>query len=329
MAKIALTRGRKPRNPTAVEDSIAGWVFLTPAIIIFVVFVFEPIVYAFWMSLNEWNIAQVHHFIGLANYKSIIHGNEDFNIALRNTVWYTIGVVPVQTFVGLILAVLANRKIRGRSFFRTAFYFPSISSSVVISLIFLWIYAENGLLNLSLRAIGLPTPSPPWMSNPRGIIQLIVSQFGINNISQWLVGPSFALLAIMMLNIWTTAGTMMVIFLAGLQDVPGDVYEAAALDGASRIRMFRDITVPLIKPVTLFVVTLGLIGCFQVFDQIFIMSSGGPAKTTTTLAWLVYVEGFQTPDGRGLASAIAVILFLIILFFFLIQRRIAGKSEYF
>lgn len=325
---VALARRRKRRNPIAVEDSIAGWIFLAPALIVFVVFIFGPIIYAFWMSLNEWNIAQVHHYIGLANYRSILSGNEDFNIALRNTIWYTAGVVPVQTIIGLVLAVLANRKIRGRAFFRTAFYFPSISSSVVISLIFLWIYAQNGLLNLSLRAIGLPTPSPPWIANPRGIIGLILGQFGIHHINVWFEGPSFALLSIMLLNIWTTAGTMMVIFLAGLQDVPGDVYEAAALDGATRFRMFRDITVPLIKPVTLFVVTLGMIGCFQVFDQIFIMSSGGPAKTTTTLAWLIYVEGFQTPDGRGMASAIAVILFAIILFFFLLQRRLAGKSEY-
>ena len=200
---------------------------------------------------------------------------------------------PAQTVAGLLLAVLANRKIRGRTFFRTAFYFPSISSSVVISIIFLWLYANNGLINFVLRTLGFPTPRPPWLHNPRGVIQMVLEAFGIHDVSPWLAGPSVALLSIMLMNVWTTAGTMMVIFLAGLQDIPGDVYEAAAVDGATRWRMFRDITLPLLRPVTLFVVTLGLIGTLQVFDQIFVMSEGGPAKTTTTLAWLVYVEGFR------------------------------------
>ncbi len=145
------------------------------------------------------------------------------------------------------------------------------------------------------------------------------------NVSAWLAGPSVALLSIMMLNVWTTAGTMMVIFLAGLQDVPGDVYEAASLDGASRWRMFRDITVPLLRPVTLFVVTLGLIGTFQVFDQIWIMTEGGPAKTTTTVAYLIYLEGFKN-FSMGYAAALAVVLFALIFLLFLAQRRFVGES---
>jgi multiple sugar transport system permease protein len=229
--------------------------------------------------------------------------------------------------LALLLAVLANRKIRGRSFFRTAFYFPSISSSVVISIIFMWIYSSNGLLNYLLRSVGLPTPRPVWLSNPKGIVAMMLDGIGIESVNFWLQGPSIAMLSIMMLNVWTTTGTMMVIFLAGLQDVPGDVYEAAALDGASRFQMFRDITVPLLKPVTMFVVTLGLIGSFQVFDQIWVMSEGGPAKTTTTVAYLIYVEGFEQGRGLGYGSAISVILFAIILSLFLIQRRVAGGSN--
>jgi multiple sugar transport system permease protein len=221
--------------------------------------------------------------------------------------------------------VLANRKIRGRTFFRTAFYFPSISSSVVISIIFLWLYANNGLINFVLGTLGLPTPRPPWLSNPRGVFQMAFDAFGIQDVSPWLVGPSVALLSIMLMNVWTTTGTMMVIFLAGLQDIPGDVYEAAAVDGATRWRMFRDITLPLLRPVTLFVVTLGLIGTLQVFDQIFVMSEGGPAKTTTTLAWLVYVEGFRK-FSMGSASAIAVVLFVITLGLFLVHRRFLGVT---
>ncbi len=322
-----LARPRRGRNPVAAEDMVAGWVFLIPAMVIFVAFLFGPVVYAFWMSLHEWDALRPDYkpFVGIDNYTHLFR-NEDFHVALRNTVWYALGVVPTQTAIGLILAVLANRKIRGKSFFRTAFYFPSISSSVVISIIFLWIYSANGLLNFVLRQVGLPTPKPVWLANPKGVIEMALNGVGIDNVSAWLAGPSVAMLSIMMLNIWTTAGTMMVIFLAGLQDVPGDVYEAASLDGASRFRQFRDITVPLIKPVTLFVVTLGFIGAFQVFDQIWVMSSGGPAKTTTTLAFMIYVEGFEGGYGLGYGSAIAVILFFIILALFLLQRRITGDT---
>jgi len=155
----------------------------------------------------------------------------------------------------------------------------------------------------------------------------VLNGVGINNVPDLLAGPSVALLSIMMLNVWTTAGTMMVIFLAGLQDVPGDVYEAASLDGASRVRMFWDITVPLLRPVTLFVVTLGLIGTFQVFDQIYVMSAGGPAKTTTTVAYYIYVEAFKFGRGLGYASALAVVLFVIIFILFLVQRRLMSDPD--
>jgi len=328
MATATLSRPGKGRNPIVAEDMIAGWVFLIPSLIIFGLFLFGPVLYAFWLSLRDYQAINpsAARFVGLDNYQHAL-GNNDFHVALRNTVWYTLGVVPAQTFAGLLLAVLANRKIRGRSFFRTAFYFPSISSSVVISIIFLWIYSSNGLLNFVLRQVGLPTPKPVWLSNPRGILEMALNGIGIGNVSDWFAGPSIAMLSIMMLNVWTTTGTMMVIFLAGLQDVPGDVYEAASLDGASRVRQFRDITVPLLKPVTLFVVTLGLIGSFQVFDQIWVMSEGGPAKTTTTIAYLIYVEGFEQGRGLGYGSAIAVILFAIILTLFLVQRRIAGGDN--
>jgi multiple sugar transport system permease protein len=313
------------RNPIAAEDNLAGWVFVLPALVIFVGFIFGPILYAFWLSFHSWNVVTPEKpFVALDNYRNLA-GNDDFHTALRNTFWYSAGVVPAQTAAGLILAVLANRKIRGRTFFRTAFYFPSISSSVVISIIFLWLYANNGLINFVLRTFGLPTPRPPWLHNPRGVIQMVLDAFGIHDVSPWLVGPSIALLSIMLMNVWTTAGTMMVIFLAGLQDIPGDVYEAAAVDGATRWRMFRDITLPLLRPVTLFVVTLGLIGTLQVFDQIFVMSEGGPAKTTTTLAWLVYVEGFRK-FSMGSASAIAVVLFMITLGLFLVHRRFLGGA---
>jgi multiple sugar transport system permease protein len=323
---VALARRKRSRDPLAAEDAIAGWLFVLPALVIFGTFIFWPILYIFWLSFHEWSVITPEKpFVGLDNYAELLQ-NDDFHIALRNTLWFSLGVVPTQTALGLILAVLANRKIRGKAFFRTAFYFPSISSSVVISIIFLWLYSQRGLINFFLQKLGFPTPKPPWLSNPKGVLEMLLNGVGIDNVSPWLAGPSVALLSIMLMNIWTTMGTMMVVFLAGLQDIPAEVYEAAALDGASRGQQFVQITIPLLRPVVFFVLTLGFIGTFQVFDQIFVMTSGGPAKSTITLGYLIYMEGFGN-FAMGYASSIAIVLFAMIMTLFLIQRRIVGREE--
>jgi multiple sugar transport system permease protein len=197
---------------------------------------------------------------------------------------------------------------------------------VVISIIFLWLYSQRGLINFVLGKMGFPTPQPPWLSNPRGVLEMALNGIGVDSVNVWLAGPSVALLSIMMMNIWTTMGTMMVVFLAGLQDIPTDVYEAASMDGATRRQQFFHITVPLLRPVIFFVLTLGFIGTFQVFDQIFVMTSGGPAKSTITLGYLIYQEGFGN-FAMGYASAIAVVLFAMIMAIFLVQRRIVGSNE--
>ena len=331
MGRAGLGRSSAGGGPNAAEDRLAGWIFITPAMLIVVIFVLFPILFSGWVSLHNWDTVgtfgqqNVHKFIGIDNYKTLFHDN-DFWLALRNTVWYTVGVVPVQTVVALFLAVLANRKIRGISFFRTAFYFPSISSSVVIALIFTWLYSGNGFINTVLRNVGIDPPRPVWLANPNGVFSLILGHFGVDHFSGFWAGPSLALFSIMLQNIWASLGGLMVVYLAGLQNVPGEVYEAASLDGASRWRQFVDITVPLLRPITFFVLTVGTIGCFQVFDQIYIMSNGGPAKTTTTVAYLVYTQAFQGYK-LGYASAIALVLFVIILIVFLIQRRIAGQND--
>lgn len=310
----------------AAEDAIAGWLFVLPALVIFGTFIFWPIIQVFWLSFHQWSVITPEKpFVGLDNYQTLITSS-DFQLALRNTLWFAIGVVPTQTFLGLLLAVLANQKIRGKGFFRTAFYFPSISSSVVISIIFLWLYSQRGLINFVLRQLGFPTPRPPWLSNPKGVLEMLFNTVGIEDVSVWLAGPSVALLSIMMMNIWTTMGTMMVVFLAGLQDIPNDVYEAASIDGATRRQQFFHITVPLLRPVVFFVLTLGFIGTFQVFDQIFVMTDGGPAKSTITLGYLIYLEGFRN-FSMGYAAAIAVVLFAMIMGIYLIQRRIVGSND--
>lgn len=339
---ITLPRAREShgRNPIVAEDRRAGLVFVMPAMLVFGVFVFGAILFAFYVSLHDYRLTDRggvgllftdpgRSWVALDNYRHILL-NDDVWGAFRNTVWYTAGVVPAQTLTGLVLAVLANRAIRGRAFFRTAFFFPSISSSVVNSIIFLWMYSALGPINYAVAKLGIPAPSPVWLSNPTGVVEAGLNRVGIENVPSWLAGPSIALLSIMLLNIWRATGMMMVVFLAGLQNIPGDVYESATLDGASRFRMFRDITVPLLKPVTSFVVTIGLIGAVQVFDQIWVMrqvNNGGPLGTTRSLAFLVYQEGFRQGQGLGYASALATLMFVAILACYFILRWLTATDD--
>lgn len=326
------------------QDTIAGYAFVTPALLILLVFLVIPILFTVWMSFREWSGLTVptdSTFVGLRNYTNVLieatTRQRDFFNALRNTTYYALGVVPLQTFLALLLANIANQAfLRFKGFFRTSFYFPSITSSVAISLIFLWIYQSGGLLNQFLAAV-LPGFTPiVWMNDPSGLVHNFLRLFGITirtvppwftttswlGLSpwEWLSGPSVTMFAIMMLNIWTTAGTFMLIFLAGLQDIPRPLYEAAHVDGASGWDTFWKITVPMLRPSIFFVVTLGLIGTYQVFDQVYMMTAGAPAGTTTSLAYLVYRAGFNDSQ-MGYASTYSILLFLIVFVVTLIQRR--------
>ena len=188
----------------------------------------------------------------------------------------------------------------------------------------MWILSGNGLADSILTALGISPPRPAWLSNPNGIFQLLVSPWGIA-LPEWLVGPSVALLSVMFLNVWSTIGTMMIIFLAGLQDISRDVYEAAAVDGADGTQAFWHITLPLLRPVTLFVVIVGIIGTFQVFDQIWMMTKG--ASGTTTLVYEVFLESFGGGFRAGSAAAMTGVLFVIIFSVTLFQLRFFGRGN--
>ncbi|HEY1407810.1 MAG TPA: sugar ABC transporter permease [Promineifilum sp.] len=343
---MALASGIKGEDR---ERAIAGWLFMSPTLLIFGVFIIIPILFAIYFSFTDWNGISPPAdatFIGLENYKSLLIESgitqSDFFKALKNTTYFALGVVPVQTALSLLLAVIVNQAwLRFKGFFRTTYYFPSITSSIAISLMFLFFYQRSGLINEVLSAITFGRWEPiAWMSDPRGLFHIMLEAVGITirtapewvrtevlglTIWDWISGPSVALMGIMIMNTWTTIGTMMVIFLAALQNVPGYVYEAAEIDGASAWRQFRNITLPLLRPTLFFVVTLGLIGTYQVFDQVYVMSSGGPAKTTLTVAYLVYRNGFTNSD-MGLAAAIAILLFIIIFSLTMLQRRITGSE---
>ncbi len=330
--------GRAPhRARLDKREPLLGWLFSAPAVLGLIVFLVIPIVAAVWVSFRDWNgIASIFdsESVGLANYRELLTDDgvrrTDFAISLRNNLYYVLGVVPTQTIIAFILAVILNQKLlKGKGFFRTAYYFPSITSSIAITLIFVFLFQTNGAVNRVL-----PFQDIDWLDNARGVIHNFLGVFGVEGpafltenefmgleLWDWLAGPSVAMVAIMMLVTWTSVGTFMLIFLAGLQNISPSIEEAAVVDGASSVQRFFRITIPLMRPTIFFVVTLGLIGTWQVFDQVYAGTQGGPRKTTFTPAYLIYFQAF-TNSKAGLAAGIAVILFAIIMFFTWVNRKV-------
>ena len=338
------TRSTRSRGASATRSgqASAGWLFVAPSLVLLGLFLAIPVLMAAWVSVSDWNgrgspFAGTVNFVGGDNYQNVLTSEgglqaRDFGTALRNNFWYVVLVVPIQTIVSLSLAVLVNRKVlRGRGFFRTAFYFPSVTSSVAIVLVFTFLFAGSGAVNKLLGFIGINGPN--WFSDPRGVLHLLLGVVGIDqgpaaltgsgflSITwwEWLAGPSVAMSALVILAIFTTSGTFMLLFIAALQNISGEVEEAAMMDGASGFQRFRLITVPMLRPTLFTVLTLGLIGTWQVFDQIYVGTQGGPAKTTITPAYLSYTTSFASQNwGQG--AAIAFILFFIILVLAAFQR---------
>ncbi|NMO57447.1 sugar ABC transporter permease [Actinoplanes sp. TBRC 11911] len=323
------------------NERTAGWIFVAPALIILGLFFVLPILMALWVSLTGWNgqgspFTSRVPFVGLHNYTALFAtddlARQDFMTSIRNNAYYVLLVVPLQTVLALGLAlVLNNRILKGKSFFRTAFFFPSVTSSVAISVVFLFMFANGGAINALLSAVGIN--GPQWFSDPRGLIHIALDRVGVHNAPaaladhgvlgltwwDWLSGPSVAMCAIITLVVWTTSGTFMVMFLAALQNLPIQLDEAGMVDGANAWQRFWRITLPQLRPTMFLVVTLGLIGTWQVFDQIYVMSQGNPAKTTLTPAFLSYRTAFRDFD-YGSGAAISFVLFLIIVLFTLLQR---------
>jgi multiple sugar transport system permease protein len=322
----------------------AGWLFVAPALIILGLFMLLPILMALWVSLTRWNgqgspFTGGVPFAGLDNYTKLFTdeglARQDFMTSIRNNAYYVLLVVPIQTVLALALAlVVNNRLLKGKGFFRTAFYFPSVTSSVAISVVFLFMFANGGAINAILSVFGID--GPQWFSDPRGLIHLafgdrapaLLADHSLLGLSwwDWLAGPSVAMCAIITLVIWTTSGTFMVMFLAALQNVPVQLEEAGLIDGASAWQRLRHIILPQLRPTTFLVVTLGLIGTWQVFDQIYVMSQGNPAKTTLTPAFLSYRTAFRDFD-YGSGAAISFVLFLIIVVLTLVQRRLTRERD--
>ncbi|MBW4582088.1 MAG: sugar ABC transporter permease [Tildeniella nuda ZEHNDER 1965/U140] len=277
---------------------------MAPTILIAGVFLILPIAYAVVLAFQKVQLLGdvSYQFTGLKNFARIAQDDRVW-IALKNTAEYVAIVVPIQTVLALGLALILNSQIKGRSWFRVAFFLPTVTSSAVLTLIFMWIYNSNGLLNSVLGLLHLPTYN-------------------------WLGDPNVALKGIMIMNIWSTAPLFMVIYLAALQDIPETLYEAATLDGASIWEKLLHITLPFLQPVTFFVVVMGIIGTFQLFDQSYIFSagSGGPNDSTLTIVLLIYQYAFKNLD-MGYALALTLVLAVILMLSTLIQRTLFKEER--
>jgi multiple sugar transport system permease protein len=325
-------------SPRARAEALTAYLFISPYLLVTLIFTLGVILFAIYISFTKFDLYTAPQWVALENYAKAISLKGKFVHSLVNVLWYVVLVVPTQTALALALATLINVKVRGSQIFRTVFYAPSVTSSVVMSMIFWWLYLKTGYLNFGLTKLwavfGAQWQTIEWLNNPNGLIQMIAKALGGNIPSAlwYLRGPSVTWMAIMFQSIFTTAPTFMIMFLAALQEISPTLYEAAAIDGANKWQQFVSITVPMLRPVILLIVVLGTIGTWQVFDTVRILTSGGPLDTTLVPVYLIYSEGLGTngPPTMGYASAMAFLLAIIIFTFTFIQRRFieSGTESY-
>ena len=293
-------------------EALAGYALIAIPMVLFLILNVGSILYALFISVWKWNVRSGPvQFKGLGNYIQIL-SDPIFIRAIQNTLYYAIVWVPLTMALGLFLAVIVNQKIRGQTFFRAAFYFPAIASSAAITVLWIFLFAPDGLFNGIRGALGL-----------NGLFEVL--GFGPNQ--NWMGDPKTALNTIIGLNVWTTSGTFMLFYLASLQAISHEVYEAAAVDGASAWQTFRRITFPLLKPGHYFVATVAVIGALQLFDQAFIGGSinGDPANALMTVV-LYLVNAAFAQFAFGYAAAVGIVLFVVIFGLTLVQRRLFGQA---
>lgn len=292
---------QRPVSATARQMRRAGWWFLAVPLGLFVVFMLLPMGMAAVISLTDYAIIGDTTWVGWENYARILD-DAFFWTALRNTARYTLMYVPLGLVVALGTALLLNRSYRAVRLFRTLFYIPVVSSTVATATIWYWLLnPQKGLLNVALGWFGIDGP-------------------------RWLYDSQWAMTAIVLMSVWAGFGTNMIIFLGGLQGVPGDLYEAARLDGANLWQQFRYVTLPSLTRTTFLVSTLLIIGAFQVFDQAYVLTKGGPGNSTVTMVYYIYNKGFGSLE-MGYASALSFVLFLIILVFSLVNARLNRPGD--
>jgi len=280
-------------------------VLLLPWLITLIVFWLYPLGFAVFMSFTKYQtLTNSFQYIGFENYFNIFK-DEIFWKALFNTSFFTLGTVPVTTLSSLILASILNSKVvKFKELFRASYFLPSVTSLVVISLIFTNLYAKDGYVNSLFIMLGIPPSDLGFLQN-----------------------PTTSLLAIMFMDVWISIGYYVVLFLAGMQTIPQDLYDAAKLSGASPVQQFFRVTIPMLRPTLLFVIVINTIKSFQIFVEIFVMTKGGPLNSTMTLVYQVYINAFEKTDTMGYASALALLVFLFLIVFSLIQMKLLSWNR--
>jgi multiple sugar transport system permease protein len=282
MTTSKTTRSRRERY-----EEWMGWLFVLPVVLGIAIFQIYPTLFSLYISMTQWNLLTPPRWVGTHNYVELFTSDRFFFQTMRNTGVYTSGVVVPSMILALLFAILLNQEIRGKYVYRTIYFIPVIAPAVAVALLWGWLYEPNfGLINSALRMIGIQGPT-------------------------WLGSTKWALTAVIIQAIWAGLGFNIVIFLSGLQSISAEYYEAAEMDGAGFWRKLFSITLPLLSPVTFFVLVTGVIGTFQDFTVPFIMTRGGPAGATQLVVMYLYGLAF-TLQNMGLASAVAYIVFLVI-----------------
>ncbi|RIH90482.1 Lactose transport system permease protein LacF [Calidithermus terrae] len=303
------------------QASFWGWLLVWPAVGLLLVWQVLPAFYALWLSfLDRFNFIGNSRFVGLLNYEILLTRDPLFWKAMSNTFWFVAFTVPAGIGLATLTAILLNEKVKLQGLFRTLYFLPYITALTAAAAVWDWIYnPEFGFLNWLLG-----TPGFQWLSTPEGIFARLLAPLGVKLSGFW-AGPSVAFVAVMVMSVWHFLGYQVVVLLAGLQNIPKEYYEAAELDGASWWQKVRFITWPLLSPTTFFLFTLSLIGAFQVFTQVLILTpTGGVLQDTLTIALYLYNKGFRD-SNFSYASALAVVVFVVILVLTLVQRRVLER----
>jgi multiple sugar transport system permease protein len=323
-------------RPGALRENLEAYLYLAPAGLLLLVFWFIPVGLSVVISFTNWTGASRFDnvdWVGLAHYRRALTEDPNFMQVLWNTLNYVLYSVPLTMAGALGVAVLLNRPVKGRGLFRTIYFLPFITTWVAISVVFKYVFNEQvGLANHLLELIGGPRLG--WLNESRGIFDLLLRDyFGIRikgELHPMLAGPSLAMFTVILTSVWRDIGYFMVIFLAGLQNIDRTYYEAAEIDGASKLQQFRHITWPLLSPTTFFVLIIAMITAFKIFVPMYVMTpTGGPGSTTNTLVFYLFQQGFLGYQDLGYASAIAYVLFVIILLLTIIQNRVFGKKVHY
>ena len=282
------------------RNTLIAFTFILPNFLGFLIFTMIPVIVSIGLSFTQWDSVSPIKFIGLKNFARLLH-DETFKISFFNTLYYTIGTVPLTLICALILALLLNKGLRGVKIYRAVFFFPYITSVVAIAVVWNMLFHPTmGPINDFLRWVGIKNP-PGWTGS-----------------TDW------SMPAVIITSVWRYMGYYMIIYLAGLQGIPGELYEAATVDGANAWKKFKNITLPMLTPTTFFVTIMLTINSFKVFDLILVMTEGGPGRSTNVLVYQIYNEAFLN-FKFGYSSAIAMVLFVVVLAITIIQFKVEEK----